>query len=167
MQALVGVCFLFVHLVIVLALLTNNIYLQLYVWDESHYIPLLVKNRAAEMLFGNIKAEKVYASYKRECTQNANAVGCSKNHYYLNPCTSHFLKHRKANSHKQKHHVNIGPNYHAILLLLLKMLFKQGRNSPLNFTVLVNSAKDWESGRLEVMFVSMSSFRTEGSPLAF
>ncbi|XP_037496344.1 uncharacterized protein LOC105638906 isoform X3 [Jatropha curcas] len=37
---------------------------MLYVWDESEYMPLYVRNKAAELLFGNIKAERVYCCYK-------------------------------------------------------------------------------------------------------
>lgn len=38
----------------------------MYVWDDSQYIPLLVTNKVAELLFGNISAESVYSCYKRE-----------------------------------------------------------------------------------------------------
>ncbi|KAL5715281.1 hypothetical protein ACHQM5_017119 [Ranunculus cassubicifolius] len=41
----------------------------LYVWDESDYIPLLVKNKGAEVLFGNITAERVYSSYMENNSQ--------------------------------------------------------------------------------------------------
>ncbi|KAF3942563.1 hypothetical protein CMV_030792 [Castanea mollissima] len=40
--------------------------IQLYVWDESEYLPLLVRNKAAEILFGNITAESVYLCYREE-----------------------------------------------------------------------------------------------------
>ncbi|KAK1279318.1 hypothetical protein QJS04_geneDACA020694 [Acorus gramineus] len=36
---------------------------ELYVWDESAQIPLLVKNKSAEALFGNITADNVYKSF--------------------------------------------------------------------------------------------------------
>ncbi|KAK6794272.1 hypothetical protein RDI58_007725 [Solanum bulbocastanum] len=38
---------------------------MLYVWDDSMYVPLLVKNKAAEVLFGNIRAEEVFFCYQR------------------------------------------------------------------------------------------------------
>ncbi|KAL6515563.1 hypothetical protein OROHE_018597 [Orobanche hederae] len=38
--------------------------LLLYVWDDMKYLPISVGNKAAEILFGNISAEKVYSSYK-------------------------------------------------------------------------------------------------------
>ncbi|XP_071716939.1 uncharacterized protein [Rutidosis leptorrhynchoides] len=38
----------------------------LYLWDESTYIPVVVNNKAAEMLFGNIKAASVHSSYKKQ-----------------------------------------------------------------------------------------------------
>ncbi|KAF9599912.1 hypothetical protein IFM89_001858 [Coptis chinensis] len=38
----------------------------LYVWDQSDYVPLLITNKGAELLFGNITAERVYLCYKEE-----------------------------------------------------------------------------------------------------
>ncbi|KAI7750160.1 hypothetical protein M8C21_003119, partial [Ambrosia artemisiifolia] len=38
----------------------------LYVWDSSTYIPVVIKNKAAEILFGNIKAESVQSSYRKQ-----------------------------------------------------------------------------------------------------
>ncbi|GAB2271547.1 hypothetical protein Dimus_006380 [Dionaea muscipula] len=37
---------------------------MLYVWDDSEYISLVVTNRAAQILFADIAAEKVSQSYK-------------------------------------------------------------------------------------------------------
>ncbi|KAG9451019.1 hypothetical protein H6P81_010984 [Aristolochia fimbriata] len=36
----------------------------LYVWDQSAHIPLLVKNKAAEIFFGNVTAENINECYK-------------------------------------------------------------------------------------------------------
>ncbi|KAJ9560433.1 hypothetical protein OSB04_005593 [Centaurea solstitialis] len=38
----------------------------LYIWDEWTCIPVVVKNKAAQVLFGNIKAESVYSTYKNQ-----------------------------------------------------------------------------------------------------
>ena len=47
--------------------------MQLYVFDECGYIPVVVKNKAAEILFGNIKAESVDSTYKSQtCGQRGN-----------------------------------------------------------------------------------------------
>ncbi|KAI3685509.1 hypothetical protein L6452_34757 [Arctium lappa] len=42
----------------------------LYIWDESTCIPVVVKNKAAELLLGNMKAESVYSSYKKQACRN-------------------------------------------------------------------------------------------------
>ncbi|CAO2826320.1 unnamed protein product [Amaranthus hypochondriacus] len=47
---------------------------MLYVWDSLEYIPLLVKNKAAELLFGNISAEKLYQSYKGQKDDDQNPM---------------------------------------------------------------------------------------------
>ncbi|OMO62607.1 hypothetical protein CCACVL1_22724 [Corchorus capsularis] len=49
---------------------------ELYIWDESEHMPLLVKNNAAEKMFGNIKAERVYLCYRDyKHDRNPNAAG--------------------------------------------------------------------------------------------
>ncbi|XP_024972701.1 uncharacterized protein LOC112511344 isoform X2 [Cynara cardunculus var. scolymus] len=42
----------------------------LYIWDDSTCIPVVVKNKAAELLVGNMKAESVYTSYKKQACRN-------------------------------------------------------------------------------------------------
>ncbi|GFP89779.1 hypothetical protein PHJA_001121700 [Phtheirospermum japonicum] len=77
----------------------GNIYrpFLLYVWDDIKYLPILVSNKAAENLFGNISAQK----------------------------------HEK--------------------------------NSPLRFKVTVDTNRDWDNGRLEVVSVSIPAFRRNPS----
>ncbi|KAL3638806.1 hypothetical protein CASFOL_016713 [Castilleja foliolosa] len=108
----------------------GNIYrpFLLYVWDDVKYLPILVYNKAAEVLFGNISAEKVYSSYKHN-----NKPGDQK------------------------------PNFYKIWLILMKMLFQHEKNSPLRFKVTVDTNRDWESGRLEMLSISIPAFRTNSS----
>ncbi|XP_073043689.1 uncharacterized protein [Primulina eburnea] len=105
----------------------------LYVWDDSKHAPILVTNKAAELLFGNIQAEKVESCYK--------------------------VHMKKQPHHKKGTECNIGiekkPNLYMIWLTLLKMLLQRGKNSPLKFKVTVDVNKDWESGRLEMVSVSI------------
>ncbi|XP_073135530.1 uncharacterized protein [Henckelia pumila] len=105
----------------------------LYVWDDSKHAPILVTNKAAELLFGNIQAEKVGSCYKI---------------------------HKKKQLHPKKGNESIirfeeKPDLYMIWLILLKMLLQQGKNSPLKFKVTVDTTKDWESGRFEMVSVSI------------
>ncbi|BBG95654.1 hypothetical protein Prudu_004258 [Prunus dulcis] len=88
---------------------------MLYVWDESDYAPLLVRNKAAELLFGNIKAERVYSCYrgrkhagevdlKEIPTHNSKSIGQTKaaaNKGVLVSCSSDV--HKKSLETKGKH----------------------------------------------------------------
>ncbi|CAN1351957.1 hypothetical protein LINPERPRIM_LOCUS42641 [Linum perenne] len=103
---------------------------MLYVWDESDYLPLLVRNKAAEILFGNIKAERVKTSSDRERTPRS-----------------------KPGSGKSI-------NFHLIWVMLLKMLLEQDKNGPLKFEVDVNPTLDSEYGRFEVSSVSIPCSET-------
>ncbi|KAK1308228.1 hypothetical protein QJS10_CPA09g00197 [Acorus calamus] len=51
---------------------------ELYVWDESAQIPLLVKNKSAEALFGNITADNVYKSFLQR--NNGQALDSTNDH---------------------------------------------------------------------------------------
>ncbi|XP_027093073.1 uncharacterized protein [Coffea arabica] len=141
----------------------------LYVWDDSQCLPLLVANKAAEMLFGKIPAEKVYCGYIREkhrrdtsanfvygqnlsCERTANNLNVAKS-AIGNPSSSSIDGKRRL---KMKQ-VFSNANQYLIWLLLLKLLFKQGKNSPLKFHVKVNSSRDPETERYEVLSISMPS----------
>ncbi|TQD91350.1 hypothetical protein C1H46_023101 [Malus baccata] len=43
----------------------SSIY-RLYVWDEADYAPFLVRNKAAELLFGSIRAESISCRQRQE-----------------------------------------------------------------------------------------------------
>lgn len=56
---------------------------MLYVWDELEYMPLLVRNKAAELLFGNIRAERVYQCYRgKDHDQSPCPGGVRKENHY-------------------------------------------------------------------------------------
>ncbi|GKU87679.1 hypothetical protein SLEP1_g2041 [Rubroshorea leprosula] len=144
---------------------------KLYVWDESEHLPLLVKNSAAEQLFGNINAERVYSSYreqsynrnsdikrvKKEGNENTSAISYPKvvlkdfvdNCWLEDACKSH-------ESRSLQHNKNI--NFFLIWFILLKMLLLQGKNSPLKFEIAVNASIDAENGRFEMVSVSIPCF---------
>ncbi|XP_020528193.1 uncharacterized protein LOC18423183 [Amborella trichopoda] len=108
----------------------------LYVWDQSTYIPILVKNMAAELLFCNISAEKVSLSFDQ----------------YQKPmsiCNPHLAK----NSTQGSASCN-GSNLYRIWLILLKMLLRQGKNSPFKFEVLVHCSKDQGDDKFELISFS-------------
>ncbi|KAG8378290.1 hypothetical protein BUALT_Bualt08G0122100 [Buddleja alternifolia] len=107
----------------------------LYVWDDLKYLPIFVTNKAAELLFGNISAEKVYSSYK---SQRQKQLCC-------------------------QNRVDENPNFYMIWLILLRMLFQHGKNSPLKFKVTVDTNRDWENGRLEMVSLSFPAFRRNSS----
>ncbi|XP_028099760.1 uncharacterized protein LOC114299258 isoform X1 [Camellia sinensis] len=144
---------------------------MLYVWDDSKYIPLLVTNKAAELLFGNIKAERVYSCYKErnhDQTPNPNNVQNTDHSdarattTQLNAAESevnclHPPREGKSLGRKGKQK-SAAPNLYLIWLVLLKVLMQQGKNSPLKFKVTVNVGRDWESGRFEMVSVSILCF---------
>ncbi|XP_057795797.1 uncharacterized protein LOC131011914 isoform X1 [Salvia miltiorrhiza] len=109
----------------------------LYVWDDSKYLPISVTNKAAQLLFGNIPAEKVLSSYKLHRPPPSD-TGSKKDH-------------RKELSNKN-------PNFYTIWLILLRMVFQHGKNSPFKFKVTLDTNRDWENGRLEMVSVSLPAF---------
>ncbi|KAL7176442.1 hypothetical protein ACSBR2_029888 [Camellia fascicularis] len=143
----------------------------LYVWDDLKYIPLLVKNKAAELLFGNIKAETVYSCYRErnhDQTPNPNNVQNTDHSdarattTQLNATESevnclHPPREGKSLGQKGKQK-SAAPGLYLIWLDLLKVLMQQGKNSPLKFKVTVNVGRDWESGRFEMVSVSIPCF---------
>ncbi|PON59827.1 hypothetical protein PanWU01x14_157220 [Parasponia andersonii] len=133
---------------------------MLYVWDESEYVPLLVRNKAAELLFGNIKAERVYSSFREQ--RNDQDAG-PKDSTQRDPrgvfkdfsCSSAVDTSLKLKGKQRPIH-NI--NFFVIWLILLKSLLQQGKNSPLKFEVIVNTGLDRENGRFEMVSVWMPCF---------
>uniref|UniRef100_A0A7N0TSE1 Uncharacterized protein n=1 Tax=Kalanchoe fedtschenkoi TaxID=63787 RepID=A0A7N0TSE1_KALFE len=111
---------------------------MLYVWDEVEYVPVLVKNTAATHLFGNIKADKVYTSYKR--SQSLETCSASKELHSMG-CTKSSTPDANRNSQSSK-----SINIFFIWLTLLRVLLKQGKHAPLRFLVDVNTDLDKGKG---------------------
>ncbi|KAK7275427.1 hypothetical protein RIF29_16543 [Crotalaria pallida] len=147
---------------------------MLYMWDESDYMPVLVKNKAAEILFGNIKAEKVYSSY-REQILNPN-LGPSDNmkdedqgaRFANNlrlsgeACsTSRTLDAVKSLQMAEKHLRVKKLNFYHVWLIFLKMLLQQGKNSPLKFEIIVDPDLNIENGKFELVSAIMPCFGTK------
>ncbi|XVF64603.1 hypothetical protein PTKIN_Ptkin09bG0181900 [Pterospermum kingtungense] len=153
---------------------------MLYLWDESEHMPLLIKNNAAEKLFGNIKAERAYLGYreyKRDKNPDPGFVG-RKGHCGTrtsnspqasgtndaNCCSSDAHKQQEGGRNQQ---CNKKINGFLIWLVLLKMLVQQGKNSPLKFEVAVNASLDTENGRFEMISVSTPCFKNIWSKSMF
>lgn len=154
--------------------MTSNRYTlwQLYVWDESDYLPILVKNRAAEILFGNIKAEKVYSSYRQQMLnqspdrrrEGSCKYSSARFDNNLNDTREGLLGSCSFNADKslqlEKHrHVNY--NFYQIWLIFLRMLLLQGKNSPLKFEIAVDPSSDLEHGKFEMVSASMPCYGTK------
>lgn len=155
------------------------ILLQLYVWDESGYLPLLVRNKAAEILFGNIRAERVYFCYRE---QNQCGNPDPKDVHKDDQCSAHVFDHPKAAAGfvgsclpdadrnlewKAKQCCGKKMNFYLMWLIFLKILLQQGNNSPLKIEVTVNANLDRENGRFEMVSVLMPCFRAKWSNVHF
>lgn len=146
---------------------------MLYVWDETGCILLLVKNKTAEVLFGNITAEKVYLCYMQKHGGNP----APKNVQKYNHSDAGSATHLKASGKrvadspyadksmepKKRQQCEQNPDFYLIWLILLKMLLQQGKNSPLKFEATVDVELDRENGRFEMESVSIPCFRAEVS----
>ncbi|KAL2520038.1 uncharacterized protein Fot_23961 [Forsythia ovata] len=151
----------------------NTIYrpFMLYVWDDSQYIPLLVTNMAAELLFGNIQAGRVYSCYKSQKQRQIlpqNGVVCKGSRScedILQTAKEEVAKCPSSGTDKnigtkEKHQLYEKTNFYMIWLILLKMLLQQGKNSPLKFKVKVDTGRNWESGRFQMVYVSMPALES-------
>ncbi|CAJ1971849.1 unnamed protein product [Sphenostylis stenocarpa] len=147
-------------------------FMQLYVWDESDYMPVLVKNWAAEILFGNIKAGKVYSAYKEqmhnqtlgprtECKDQdaSERVAINQRCFGEGLPSANTLEVDKSLKLEETH-LPDKFNFYRVWLILLKMLLKQGKNSPLKFEIIVDPSLDMENGKFEMVSVTMPCFGT-------
>ncbi|KAJ8536671.1 hypothetical protein K7X08_035072 [Anisodus acutangulus] len=143
----------------------------LYVWDDSMYAPLLVKNKAAEVLFGNIRAEEVISCNKRlkDGKNHASNLVCRMNGTAKRTVLEHIIAREgisvtdtsctdKGEELKEKNKFDVRPNFYLVWLILLKLLLQQENNSPLKFKVTINATRDLECGRYEMISVSLPSF---------
>jgi len=135
-------------------------------------MPILVKNRTAEILFGNIKAGKVYSAYKEQMhNQNLgprheckDKDACERPAINPTPSgeglpTANALEVDKGLQSEQKH-LPDKFNFYRVWLILLKMLLKQGKNSSLKFEITVDPSLDIESGKFEMVSATMPCFGT-------
>ncbi|XP_009626337.1 uncharacterized protein LOC107785658 [Nicotiana tabacum] len=146
---------------------------MLYVWDDSMYAPLLVKNKAAEVLFGNIRAEEVLSCYKRlkDGIDHAPNLVFRRNGTVERTVLEHnaagegiAVTDKSTNEGKELKENNkfdLSPNFYLVWLILLKLLLQQENNSPLKFKVTINATRDCEYGRYEMISVSLPSFTSE------
>ncbi|XP_050365874.1 uncharacterized protein LOC126784454 [Argentina anserina] len=147
---------------------------MLYVWDHSDYAPLRVKNKAAELLFGNIKAERVYSCYKEkphdgevdfrdpDTETSASAESNSQPkavERVLVSCSSAVEK--KSSDSEGKLDFERNMDLYRIWLILLKAMLQQRTNSPLKLVVNVNASLDRENGRFEMVSVQMPCLSTK------
>ncbi|OEL21811.1 hypothetical protein BAE44_0017169 [Dichanthelium oligosanthes] len=121
---------------------------QIYVFDQSGQVPLLVRNKAAEILFANIIADDVSECYKSHMlletyvkSGNLSASGTIDD-----AGNKEITKRRKT---EQK------PNFHQIWLIMIKCLLNQSSNSPFCFQILVNPEKNIEDGRFELVSLTI------------
>ncbi|XP_054811904.1 uncharacterized protein LOC129313081 isoform X1 [Prosopis cineraria] len=145
---------------------------MLYLWDESDYMPVLVKNRAAEILFGNIKAEKVSSSYRQQMLDKQPKRGEYKGkdptvrlENNLNGSVKGLSSSCPSNAEKGlrvegRHRDVVNFNSYHIWLIFLKLLLQQGKNMPLKFEIAVDSSLDTEHGKFEMISASMPCNRT-------
>ncbi|XP_027368367.1 uncharacterized protein LOC113874340 [Abrus precatorius] len=146
---------------------------MLYEWDESDYLPVLVRNRAAEILFGNIKAGKVYSSYKEQMPNQ----NCGPRNKYKDEDAEERLANNlrlsgeefpsantlevgKSLQLEEKHFPVKKFDFYRVWLIFLKMLLKQGKNSPLKFEIIVDPSLDIENGKFEMISTTMPCFGT-------
>ncbi|KAF8703290.1 hypothetical protein HU200_032082 [Digitaria exilis] len=115
---------------------------MMYVYDQSGQVPLLVRNKAAEILFANIIADDVSECYKSHMlSETDESVNLS-----ASGTINAAGKRRKT---EQK------PNFHQIWLIVIRCILNQGNNSPFCFRILVNPEKNVEEGRFELVSLAM------------
>lgn len=122
--------------------------MQLYIWDDFECIPLLVTNKQAEVLFGNISADDVYSSFMREKDVKTKEY---KKVREQNHAAARAISQNDAEAQQQRRQTR---NTYLIWLILLKTIL-QGKKSPLRFQVRVNPSKDLESGRFELVSMAI------------
>ncbi|XP_074587819.1 uncharacterized protein LOC141843662 isoform X1 [Curcuma longa] len=126
---------------------------MLYVWDKTGRIPILVRNKPAETLFGNITAEMVYGCYQEGSWKHLTSVNAP------DQCDSPCESHKKQNEDSTQTRKNI----YDIWLCLLKLLLQHEKNSPFQFEISVVAEKNIESGKFELVSVRMPCHRDKAS----
>jgi hypothetical protein len=138
-------------------------------------MPVLVKNKAAEILFGNMKAENVYSSY-REQMLNQNPAPKNKckdtvadERLYNDPRLSQeglpsasTLEEENKSLQLEEKQLRTKPfNFYHVWLIFVKLLLKQGKNSPLKFEIIVNPSLNVENGKFEMVSATLPCLQTK------
>lgn len=156
-----------------------------HVWDKSASIPILVKNLAAQQLFGNISAEAIAESLevfhssiiekRTEATpSNANTlqdreVSCNDpistiNHKDYESTTAKHLNQedtqasKKSNQLFKCNHSTNTIDFSKVVLILLRTLLRKDVNSPFQFEVLVHPHESKETRKGCCVF-ELASFK--------
>ncbi|KAF3792006.1 hypothetical protein EJ110_NYTH12559 [Nymphaea thermarum] len=128
---------------------------QIYVWDDSGKVSLTVKNRAAEILFGNITAESVKLSFQRllkpQDSDHPMSSGSPSNFRIAGQSADGDESDNKSRSLKVQSKVNKGIDFFKIWLILFKLLLLCEENSPFRFEVSVNCDEDSQHFALELI----------------
>ncbi|KAI4969063.1 hypothetical protein ZWY2020_046393, partial [Hordeum vulgare] len=122
---------------------------MIYVQDQTGQVPVLVKNKIAEILFSNINADDVSECYKsRHCMLvDTCDSGQSSTCGMLDGSGKTDIAKRKRTKHKL--------DFHLIWLIVMKCLLNQGKNSPFRFQISVNPGRNVEDGRFELISLTM------------
>lgn len=122
---------------------------MIYVRDQSGQVPVLVRNKVAETLFGNIIADDVSECYKsRHCMLLETCESGS-------PSTSRMLDGTGKIGITKRKRTGKKPDFHLIWLILVKCLLNPGKNSPFCFQISVSPEKNVENGRFELVSLTM------------
>jgi len=156
------------------------------VWDKSANIPILVKNLAAQQLFGNVSAETISESLevfhsptkekRTEATpSNANTLQDCEGSYhypistinhkedYESTTAQHFNQEdtwasEKSNQLFKCNHSTNKIDFSKVLLILLRTLLRKDVNSPFQFEVLVHPNESKETRKKCCVF-ELASFK--------
>ncbi|XP_062184686.1 uncharacterized protein LOC133888447 isoform X2 [Phragmites australis] len=122
---------------------------MIYVCDQSGQVPLLVRNKAAEILFSNIIADDVSECY--------NSYQCMLLETYEsgNSSTSGMIDDTGNKGMAKRRRIEQKPNFHLIWLIMIRCLLNQRNNSPFCFQISVNPEKNVEDGRFELVSLTM------------
>ncbi|KAG8082202.1 hypothetical protein GUJ93_ZPchr0014g46519 [Zizania palustris] len=119
--------------------------------DQSGQVPVLVRNKAAEILFANIVADDVSECYKNShCMLLDTCVSGNLSISGMSDSTGETgIAKRKRTKEK--------PDWHLIWLIVIKCLLNQRNNDPFCLQISVNPEKTVEDGRFELVSLAMTT----------
>ncbi|KAI4320521.1 hypothetical protein MLD38_033992 [Melastoma candidum] len=126
----------------------------LYVWDDMDCLPLLVRNKAAEILFGNIRADRLHDCIKGKLPQyKSGFMSLPEHHSNGHRSPTGESTHNKRKSSK-------GIDLHYVWMVMMKAMLQPQKNSPLKFETTINNATNKDEERLEMVNVTMPCFKS-------